>query len=97
MSVNVKNNRQNDAGSLNIKIPMITVPTAPIPVHTGYAVPRGIVFVALVRRTILRIHRIAKDTYQMAALFPVVRLPFPRQNAKPVSHSPAIIKIIQFI
>ena len=38
-----------------------------------------------------------KTAYYITALLPVVSLPFPRQNAKPVSQSPAIIKIIQFI
>lgn len=76
---------------------MITVPTAPIPVHTGYAVPSGIVLVALARRTILKRKNIANAIYQNIAFFPDERLPLPRQNAKPVSQSPAIIKIIQFI
>lgn len=71
---------------------MITVPTAPIPVHTGYAVPRGIVLVALVRRIILKRQRTANALYHNAALYPVSTLPFPRQNAKPVSQNPAIIK-----
>lgn len=35
ISVNMKNSRQKEAGSLNIRIPTKTVPTAPIPVHTG--------------------------------------------------------------
>ncbi len=39
----MKNNRQNVAGSLKKIIPTMTVPTAPIPVHTGYAVPIGMV------------------------------------------------------
>ncbi len=39
--------RQKVAGSLNMKIPTSTVPTAPIPVHTAYAVPIGSVSVAL--------------------------------------------------
>ena len=39
--------RQKLAGSLKIKIPSRTVPTAPIPVHTAYAVPIGSVWVAL--------------------------------------------------
>jgi hypothetical protein len=39
----------------------------------------------------------AKAVYHIVAFLPVARLPFPRQNAKPVSQSPAIIKIIQFI
>ena len=93
--MNMKNSLQNEAGSLNTKIPTMTVPTAPIPVHTGYAVPRGMVFVALVSSTMLRMHKRAKAVYHNAALFPVSILPFPRQNAKPVSHIPAIINIIQ--
>lgn len=95
--MNMKNSLQNEAGSLNTKIPTMTVPTAPIPVHTGYAVPRGMVFVALVSSTMLRMHNKAKAVYHNAALFPVSILPFPRQNAKPVSHIPAIINIIQSI
>ena len=97
MRVIVKNKRQKVAGSLKIKIPMITVPTAPMPVHTGYAVPRGIVLVAFVRSTILSTQSKAKAIYQNTAFVPVERLPLPRQNANPVSQSPAIIKIIQFI
>lgn len=31
----IKNSLQNVAGSLKMKIPTRTVPTAPIPVHTG--------------------------------------------------------------
>ena len=46
-----KNNLQKVAGSRNMKIPTSTAPTAPIPVHTGYAVPNGIVCVALARNT----------------------------------------------
>ena len=42
MRVVKKNNLQKVTGSRNINIPMSTAPTAPIPVHTGYAVPKGI-------------------------------------------------------
>ena len=95
--VKMKNSLQNEAGSLNTKIPTMTVPTAPIPVQTGYAVPRGMVFVAFVSSTMLRKHRKRNAAYHNAALFPVSILPFPRQNAKPVSHSPATINRIQSI
>ena len=95
--VKMKNSLQNEAGSLNTKIPTMTVPTAPIPVQTGYAVPRGMVFVAFVSSTMLRKHRKRNAAYHNAALFPVSILPFPRQNAKPVAHSPATINIIQSI
>lgn len=40
----MKNNRNIDIGSLKINIPNIAVPAAPIPVHTAYAVPIGILF-----------------------------------------------------
>lgn len=93
----MKNRRQNDAGSLNTKMPTMTVPTAPIPVHTGYAVPKGMVLVAFVSSTILSRHSSAKATYHIAALFPVSTLPFPRQNANPVSHIPATINNSQSI
>lgn len=43
IKVVMKNNRQNVAGSLKNRMPTMTVPTAPIPVHTGYAVPMGMV------------------------------------------------------
>ncbi len=35
ISVEIKNNLQKLAGSLKNSMPTITVPTAPIPVHTG--------------------------------------------------------------
>lgn len=41
ISVKIKNILQNSAGSLKKKIPISAVPTAPIPVHTAYAVPSG--------------------------------------------------------
>ena len=45
MRVVKKNNLQKVAGSRNMRIPTSTAPTAPIPVHTGYAVPKGMVCV----------------------------------------------------
>lgn len=47
ISVVRKNNLQKVTGSRNMKIPTSTAPTAPIPVHTGYAVPIGIVWVVM--------------------------------------------------
>ncbi len=35
MRVKIKNKRQNVVGSRKIKMPMSTVPTAPMPVHIG--------------------------------------------------------------
>ncbi len=43
----MKNNLQKCAGSLKKKMPTSTVPTAPMPVQTAYAVPMGRVSVAL--------------------------------------------------
>lgn len=40
-----KNNRGNSAESLKNVIPTIVVPSAPIPVQTAYAVPKGIIFI----------------------------------------------------
>lgn len=49
----MKNNLQNEAGSLKNIIPINTAPTAPIPVHTGYTVPKGRCSEALAIRNIL--------------------------------------------
>jgi len=35
INVKIKNSRQKLAGSLNTRMPMSTVPMAPMPVHTG--------------------------------------------------------------
>ena len=52
----MKNIRQKDAGSLNQIKPTITIPTAPIPVQTEYAVPIGNVKLARYSKNILRVH-----------------------------------------
>src|SRR5690242_21802408 len=46
----MKNIRQKSDGSLKRIMPTMTVPTAPIPVHTAYAVPIGMTCVALLRK-----------------------------------------------
>jgi len=50
ISVKIKNILQKPAGSLRKNIPIIAMPTAPMPVHIAYAVPRGIVSMALLRK-----------------------------------------------
>ncbi len=50
INVAIKNSLQKSAGSLKKRIPMITAPTAPMPVHTAYAVPMGKVCVARYKR-----------------------------------------------
>lgn len=54
MRVKMKNMRQKVAGSLNTRMPMSTVPTAPMPVQMGYAVPMGMTLVAFDRKSMLR-------------------------------------------
>lgn len=97
ISVVIKNNRQNVAGSLKNKMPIITVPTAPIPVHTGYAVPIGMVCTAFESRVILRERHVKNPMPQRSHGVPVKPFIFPRQNAKPVSKHPAMMRRIQFI
>ena len=41
MSVKMKKSRQKSAASLKKRMPTTAVPTAPMPVHTAYAVPTG--------------------------------------------------------
>ena len=97
MSVVRKNSLQNVAGSWNMNIPTTTAPTAPMPVHTGYAVPNGIVCLALARSTALSTYSKANAAIQVHHSVPVTPLAFPKLYVNPTSHSPATIKIIQFI
>ena len=93
----IKNNLQNVAGSLKTKIPNSTVPTAPIPVQTAYAVPIGNSCVALTNKNMLIVRQTTNPMYQYVISVPVVSLAFPRQAANATSKSPAIINSIQFI
>jgi len=97
ISVNKKNKRKKVVGSLKTKIPTNTVPTAPIPVQTAYAVPIGSDCVALMSKPILTHKVIKKPTYHHAVSFPVDARAFPKQNANATSKSPAMVRIIQFI
>ncbi len=75
-------------------MPTITVPTAPMPVQTAYAVPIGKVWLALLSR---------KKLKEMAIKKPMLHFKFVKlfdnfkQVVKPTSNNPAIINIIQFI
>lgn len=95
--VKMKNILQKSVGSLNKIIPMITVPTAPIPVHTAYAVPIGNDNVARYNKNMLMERQTKKPVIHQADVDPVVSLAFPKQVAKPISKKPAMIKRIQFI
>lgn len=96
-SVVMKNKRQNVAGSLKTKIPIRTVPTAPIPVHTGYAVPIGRFWVALASSPILAIVKMTNPHIQNHHSEPETSFARPRQYVNPISQQPATIKIIQFM
>ena len=58
IKVVIKNKRPKVAGSWKNRIPTNTVPTAPIPVQTGYAVPMGNVCAAFASRNMLKITEI---------------------------------------
>ena len=92
-----KNKRQNSAGSLKMNIPTSTVPIAPTPVHTAYAVPIGSVCVALYNNDILIERDKKKPSIQTVDVVPVVSLAFPRHEANPTSKKPATISMSQFI
>ena len=97
MSVTIKNSRQKVAGSWKTRMPMITVPTAPIPVQTGYAVPSGIVCVTLANRPMLINENARKPPIQHHHSAPATDLARPRQYVKPTSQSPATTNKNQFI
>src|SRR5690606_30646 len=63
MRVVIKTNRHNVAGSLKKIMPTSTVPTAPMPVHTAYAVPSGSVCVALTSKAMLAVRHTRKLPY----------------------------------
>src|SRR5690606_33496054 len=97
MRVVIKTNRHNVAGSLKKIMPTSTVPTAPMPVHTAYAVPSGSVCVALTSKAMLAVRHTRKLPYHQNASMPVDAFALPRLVVKPTSNKPAITKIIQFI
>ncbi len=77
-------------------MPINTVPTAPMPVHTAYAVPIGNVCVAFINSNILAVRQIKKPAYQYSDVELCVSLALPRQVAKATSKRPAIMSNIQF-
>ena len=93
----IKNMRRNVAGSLKKTIPIITAPTASMPVHTGYTVPIGIVLAARAIRYILKASEARNPPHHQYCATPDTVFVFPRQNVNATSISPANIRIIQFI
>ena len=89
---------QKLAGSLNTKMPRTTVPTAPIPAQTAYAVPVGIGCVPpidLNSRNILRLTLARNMTSHDHISLSDACCIFPRLIAKIDSNKPPIIRIIQ--
>ncbi len=68
-----------------------------MPVPTGYAVPIGIVCTAFANRVMLRVRHTMNPNPQRHHGVPDNPFILPRQNGKPVSKHPAIIRKIQFI
>ena len=97
ISVVIKKSLQKSAGSLKIMIPTNTVPTAPTPVQTAYAVPMGKVCVARYNRYMLIDRHTKKPTIHQEAVDPDVSFALPRHAAKPTSKNPAMINSIQFM
>lgn len=97
ISVVIKNKRKKVAGSLKKMIPTNTLPTAPIPVQTAYAVPMGRDCVALINNDILIVNAIRNKVYHIMASLPTASFAFPKQKAKATSKRPAIMRINQFM
>lgn len=74
--------RQKVTGSPNATIPTTAVPTAPIAVHTAYAVPSGMVFMARVNNQKLSA---ANTKNRIVAQIPSSFM----QVVKPISNAPA--------
>jgi hypothetical protein len=88
----MKNILRNVAGSLKIKIPVNTVPTAPIPVNMAYAVPIGKLCVAFTNKLIPTIRHNTNPMYQYVETGVTDILAFPRQNVNNTSKIPDNIK-----
>lgn len=79
ISAKMKNKRQNVTGSWKTRIPTKTVPTAPIPVHTAYAVPIGRLCVAFANNPILITVNTRNPTIQPHQARPSTDFARPRQ------------------
>ena len=86
--------RRADADSPNAAIPTTPPPIAPFPVHTAYAVPIGIVFMAMARSHTLKAIPMAHTTSASGFLKPFDIL---SAVAQTTSNKPATISITQFI
>ena len=77
-----------------MNIPNIAVPAAPIPVHTAYAVPIGILFRVLARQVKLNAPKKIKRSVGFSFVKPSEYF---NEIANTISKSPAIIKRSQYI
>lgn len=96
ISVVMKNSRNVVVGSLKKIMPTSAVPTAPMLVHTGYAVPLGSVSVSFASSAILSSDMTMKPPVHSHHSVPAAFLALPSQKVKSISHSTAIICVIQF-
>src|SRR5574344_147253 len=96
-SVEIKNNLQKVAGSLNTTMPIRTVPTAPMPVHIGYAVPRGIVRTAFARKNILNKEDNRNEVHQRYSGPLRASFVLPKEYVISISKTLAEKRKIQFI
>ena len=78
----IETNRNQSTDSLNRIIPTIATPTAPMPVHTAYAVPNGKVLSAHISKPKLPTPEIAVITLGHSLVKPSLNL---RLNAKIIS------------
>ncbi|SEQ80828.1 hypothetical protein SAMN04488023_101191 [Pedobacter rhizosphaerae] len=90
----MKKSLQNVAGSLKYRMPIITVPTAPMPVQTAYAVPIGKFSNALFKKTKLSTAQTKKPKLHFNTVKFFERF---KQVVKPISKQPAIIRYIQLM
>lgn len=79
------------AGSLKIAMPRANAPTAPIPVHTAYAVPIGMTFCATSRNAPLSAMHTTANAIQVQRS-PLSASPNFSPTGQPHSKSPATIK-----
>jgi len=63
----------------------------------AYAVPIGIVCIALINSTMLTHKETRKPAYHKYIAIPTVSLALPMQKTKAISNKPAMIKTIQLI
>ena len=95
--VKIKKSLPKLTGSLKKRMPIRTVPTAPIPVQTAYAVPIGSVFRTFVTMYKLSAIALAVPMHHKPFSRPTVLLTLFKQKVKTSSMHPDTTKRNQFI